>query len=1081
MKNYTLPNVAVAICLAYTFITILSVFAEKPESGLDCFVISAMNDPAEWEGSFAPQKFTEPDGRECLLFDFGDGGQGEWYLTTFADFNVDLDAYHVLSFDFRVEGGGANISTDVRKWPWFGGYLGLFYQVDDIYRPQEWVTETAGINAPENAWANTFSRDKPLFKLMINGSADAGKKLRVYIDNIRIVRYPVTVDCIDDLYLNFGEMEESPDGGIVYRYPLTLRGHSTKDSLVSLALDNSSLTHFQPDLTDSTLTVPAGGDASAVVTLTLPAAKRRELPSAYHERVQVTVTPDGRSDLAFKLNLQAAVPHKLSEHPTLFATRDQIKEAEKRQKRWGWAKNCAAWYVQRAEFAMNIPVELPEYGPREEEPGDRVCPKCKGDTELYKVLNPNSVFRYQCLSCGEMLSPKMHPLRDTTRWDYQDDGYRWHPTQPSDENPDPAHAITFNRAGNILDLAVAWHLTGKQDYLDKVAAVLEEYSRILPTYPFCRDFGSSRYCLFNAKGSFKVGNYFSQNGWLNRMACTLDLVWDSGAVSDEVKVSLLNELRSMAVNRIRMVNTGSHRINEALVAVSMLGGDANLLAYALDDPRMGARPTLRRTILPDGMNYMAGQYMEPVMMAWMPVLQTYRNAGFDLPSQFPGIRKYATSIQKWLDPNGISPSLGDARAAASLRLEDHMELCYAWYGDPESINGVQRRMFRQWQESKQFASWESLPRQGGNMVLERGAALFRCAENIPRGNPEPFKGSYNFPDYGLLVFNQGEGDRQLWAAIPYGRQLGHGHHDNLHLEWWALGQKVSQKQGSRSRHHAVHENTLLVDSKDQCKVPCELIEFVNEGPVQGAVLSSESLYPGTRVTRMIMLYDGLIFLLDTFESDAAHDYDMVYANAGTLHCSLPFKPLGRPLGEELSSQGFPTGYASFEDVQQATPPEVLQVVWDNLAEPDRRVRMTQLALHDQGTLLRVKAPLVVAEWGKITGDTEEAGYTRLARNANALADRSDFMGYKLIRRIHAPRAALLTVLEPYRGDTPRLSKMERLTFSLDGQTNNDGIVLRYESEGITHQVLMSIAEGVKTGGGWSTTNRFTAGAFGALR
>ena len=69
---------------------------------------------------------------------------------------------------------------------------------------------------------------------------------------------------------------------------------------------------------------------------------------------------------------------------------------------------------------------------------------------------------------------------------------------------------------------------------------------------------------------------------------------------EQVKQQLLRELRRMAINRIRMVNTGSHRINQAVVAVSMLADDANLLAYALDDPRMGARPTLRYSILPDG-------------------------------------------------------------------------------------------------------------------------------------------------------------------------------------------------------------------------------------------------------------------------------------------------------------------------------------------------------------------------------------------------------------------------------------------------------------------------------------------------
>ena len=1050
-------------------------------NGPDYVVLSSMDDPGEWAGPCAPQSVTDADGRKSLVFDFGDGGQGEWDLKTFPACEADFDSYHVLSFDFRVEGGGANISTNVRKWPWFGGYLALFYQVDDIYQPREWVTETAGIHAPENAWKGTFSKDEPCFKLSISGSADAGKRLRVYVDNIRIVRYPVTVDCIDDLYMHFGEREDQPGGGLTYRYPLTLRNHTATPCKVQLRLDATSLTHFQPAVPDEALTIPGSGQQTVLVTLTLDAAARDKLPPTTSERAVVTVVPDQDETLAYPVTLQAAVPHKLPGHPCLFANREQLDRAKDWQEKWGWARDCAAWYIKRADFAMATPVELPEYRPRAEQPGDLVCNTCEDKTDLYWFSREDSAFRYQCLTCGNMLSPKAHPLRGGSLWAFQDDGYWWHPKRPNPKNPEPAHAITFNRAGNLLDLAVAWHLTGKQAYLDRAAAVLAEYAHVLPTSPFLRDSGSSRYCFFNAKGSFKVGNYFSQNGWLHRMACTLDLLWDSGAVPQNVRTALLRELRSMAINRMRMVNTGSHRLNEALAAVSMLSGDANLLAYALDDPRMGARPTLHYSILPDGMNYMAGQYMVPVMAAWMPVLQTYRNAGLDLPGQIPGLRKYAIAIQKWLDPDGLSPSLGDAKAAASLGLKDHMELCYAWFGDPDSVNGVQRQMFKQWRDSKWRTPWESLPRQGGNVILARGAALFRCAENIPRGNPPPLRGSTNFPDYGLLVFNQGQGDRQLWAAIPYGKQLGHGHHDNLHLEWWALGQKISQKQGSRSRHHALHENTLLVDSKDQCKVPCQLVEFADAGPVQGAVLRSAALYPGTTLTRIVMLYDGLVFLLDTFVSETAHDYDMVYANAGTMHCDLPFTPRGQPLGTEQSDQGFPVGYASLQDVQQAVPPDMLQVVWDNLAEPDLRVRLAQLALGERGTLLRVKAPLVVCDWKKITGDTDAAGYTRLPRNAKAREDRSDFMGSKLIRRINAPRAALLTVLEPYHGDAPRLEKIERLPFSLNGAPSTTGIVLRYVSDGVTHQILMCPEAGAKSGGGWTTPARFTAGTFGALR
>ena len=73
------------------------------------------------------------------------------------------------------------------------------------------------------------------------------------------------------------------------------------------------------------------------------------------------------------------------------------------------------------------------------------------------------------------------------------------------------------------------------------------------------------------------------------------------------------------------------------------------------------------------------------------------------------------------------------------------------------------------------------------------------------------------------------------------------------------------------------------------------------------------------------------------------------------------------------------------------------------------------------------------------------------------------------------------MLEPYRRDEPRLSKIERLPFRLDGKPSTAGVVLRYVAEGVVHQALMCPRPGVKRGGGWTTTNRSAAGTFGVLR
>ena len=388
-----------------------------------------------------------------------------------------------------------------------------------------------------------------------------------------------------------------------------------------------------------------------------------------------------------------------------------------------------------------------------------------------------------------------------------------------------------------------------------------------------------------------------------------------------------------------------------------------------------------------------------------------------------------------------------------------------------------------WKDSKSKTPWESLPREGGNIVTAAGAALFYCAENIPRNDPPPLQTSHDFPDAGLLVFNQGEGDRRIWAAIPYGKQLGHGHHDNMHLEWWALGQKISVKQGHRGRHHAVHHNTLLVDGEDQMKVPCQVSDFVGKGPVQGAVITSKDMYSGTTLSRTVMLYDGLIFLFDTFSSDSEHDYDMVYANAGTAHSDLPFKTRG-PLGNEKDENSISANYALFEDVGTIHAPQPVQISWDNLKTPEIGVRLTQFSIGDTGELLRIKAPLVTVDWTRITGDLQDAGYVKESEGHSFMGpspDRNSVMGSKFIRRFHAKQAGLLTILEPFKGDKPRLLNIEMLPFTLDGKPCDQGAAMRYVSDGVTHQAIICPKPGVKEVGTATTSSAFAAGPYGFMR
>ena len=1031
IKSRKFVILAIAVCFN------LSLLGASPQSA----VISAMDNADEWQGPYPPKLITGPDGRKSLMFDLGKGGNRKWSLKNFAKSKIKMGDYDALKFDYRVEGGRFSLSTDVRQWPFYGGLLCLFYQIDATpNQPSKWTTEIA--LAPENAWPTTYSRKKSCFILKLGGTADPGKRLKVYIDNIRVVRYPFTVDCVNDIFLNLGKRKDLKDGSVVYTYPLIIRNRTDKALKVQLDLDTSKLKHFVPQIKTKYVAVPAKGKATAMVKMTLPGKVRKSLPPVYCELAVAHFRLPGQPETEYAVNLLPAAPHKIK-HPSLFATQKQLNRAKIRMKKWGWARSAANWYIKRAEFAMKLPDKLPEYIPRKEQPGDKICSKCKKQTSIRTIKAPRSVYRYQCEKCGRMLSPR-------AKFKHGIAGYWWHPQAkriPKKEKNTPVgHAVSFSRYGNVLDLAVAWRLTGKEKYLKKISKVLRSYIKVLPTYP-SRSAGIAQ-VMFDAKGGYKLGNYFSQCGWLNRMACTLDLIWDSGALSKTERTKLLNELKSMALTRLRTAMALQHRPNEATAAIALLSDDASLLAYLYNNPiNGGATQALQAFILNDGVPDMAGQYIQPPMSAWLNIIQLYANAGLPIIDNVPGLRKFGTAMQLWLDPKGWSPSMGDANPMGVHRVGWYFERSYGWFGNPQDIIPVQAKMYKAWKKDK---PWESMTREGGNFITAKGEGLFYGADNIPRGKVTKLTRSHNFPDYGLLIFNQGKGDKQLWAALPYGKQVGHGHHDNMHLEWWALGQKISIKQGMRLRHHAVHQNTLLVDGKDQLKVPCKISGFVGKGPVQGAVISSDNMYPGTTVKRTIMLYDGLIFLYDSFSSKIAHDYDMVYANAGTAHCNLPFKPYKGVLGTEKDENDNPANYALFKKIEVYKPKKMVQINWDNLKKPGVKVRLTQFSTGDNGKLFKLRAPLVTSGWIGITGNIRAAGYSReKLRWQGNRADRTSFMGTKFIRRIHGKTAGLLTILEPLKGKKKGISALKRLPLTLNGKATEKGIALSYKANGVS--------------------------------
>lgn len=1024
-------------------------------------VLSDMEDMSDWDG---PCEATDDasQGKSAMLVRMGKGGDFNIRFKDFEKKGIKLGDYDIIKFDYKMTGGRMTVDHVIRQWPFLGGFMLEYYPLKDTFvYPSEWTGKVVNLWEAENIRGG-FDREKQLFELRINAVADKDD-VRLYLDNVRFVKRLLSVECdVDDRFLDFGERIDKPDGSLRYRYDLKVQNRSAKQETVRLSFDAPRLKQFVLSTAPVERTVAGGTTDIFSVEINLTAAARKALKPLYQETCGVKFEIPGVPDSDYRLELMPAVPYKLPGHPCLAATSAQFKQAREWIKKWGWAKQCAENITKRADTAMGYDTNLPEAKPCAEESGDRVCPQCQEKTELYTKTDARSLNRFQCLTCGKMLSPKFRMAKSGPYMAH------WADYAPPANQPIGNNFASTAREGTIIDLGLAWQLTGDKKYAGKAAEFFRSCLKVVPDYPVV---SISAHPLLGAKGGSQVGYLFQEFDWCEAMMDTLDLIWDSGCLSDQERRDFLCKvMRPMLYNRLRLENYMVHRLSQSIGGYALLADDAPLAAFVVEG-HYGLREYLAAHMRSDGFCYMAAQYAEPVMSTVLPALRRYDNASLELYSD--SLRKFFTVWYEWTDPDGNTPDLGDSSWTNYRNGLSYFEQGYAKFHDPRMAIPLQENLHTKWQRTPGL-NWEDIAR----------SVLLYGAENIPRGKPDMSKPSRNYDDYGLLIFNQGEGDKRLWLALPYGKPMGHGHPDKLHFEWWGLGQKMSKKGGGCARgpsarwwKHPLMHNTLLVDQRSQQNVAGAVEYFQGEGQIQGALVVHDGMYPGTTIQRMVMLYDGLIFFFDRLESrEGKHTYDFVYRNAGRQQTQakvVPSGPLGNERNESTSYMGDFTGYAVLTDIRCGSLSSPLNVEWDVLkAGEDARVRLWQdSSPEDPAEIILASGPFDM-RWGELSAKPD-AVYTKEAPLPND--KKEQYRGSMMIVRRTGQAAAFFTFLEACRM-APRVTKVEPLKLMLDGRpvASRDGVAYRLTVGQTEHLVMMCPVSGVKEYGGIRTKAFFNA-------
>lgn len=553
----------------------------------------------------------------------------------------------------------------------------------------------------------------------------------------------------------------------------------------------------------------------------------------------------------------------LPEHPRLLFDQEGIEELKKRIASYNWAK--AQWdrVKSNADQALEKLVELPPRG------GNwwhwYACPEHGAGLRTGKKI-------------GEWQWEHICPVDNEV--------FRGDPTRPDrDYDGCVISGAHGGLARSVLDLGVAYQVTGNVSYAEKAGEILLAYANRYLSYP-----------LHTTRGEEKIGGgrigpqTLDESTWLIPICQGADLIWSE--LSEDDRDTIAQKMLLPAAKEVILPHRmGVHNIqcwkNSAVGLVGFLLGDEELINEAIHNPDRGYWKQMREGVLPDGIWWEgAWGYHFYTLSALWSLTEAARSCGIDLygeelKSLFDGPIRFAM-------PDLRLPAFNDSGEVALKGRASIYELAYARYGDPRYVSLIATSDRR------------------SDFALNFGVG------ELPPAPSAQCK-SVNYPNSGYAILAQGEGEQATWFCMKYGPHGGgHGHPDKLNFVLYSRGQIIAPDpgtarygvpiQGGWYRTTLAH-NTLVVDEDSQKRAEGKCLAFGSEDGVDYVVAEAGDIYDGVRFTRSAALVDDrLMVFVDQIRCDRERLLDIAYHNVGKWSM-LPegkvWTPPGKPGYEYL--------------------------------------------------------------------------------------------------------------------------------------------------------------------------------------
>lgn len=651
----------------------------------------------------------------------------------------------------------------------------------------------------------------------------------------------------------------------VYTYTLVLAERTGATQVLTVGVQTQTGYPFDVEVLTPHVTLPASGMAQALVRITVPAATIvPEAQLAAYPVACLVANEDGPVD---GVSLDAAVPLPSRSRPRLLVDVEDFARIATWTEAHGWAEQARTEILRAADewptvFEETFHLEgwqLPPEG---------------GQWSLWYIC-PDHGVQLQYEGPDRHVCPVDGRVYDG--WPYDQVIYAW---------------MHDDLADAALNLALAFRLTGEQEYAESAAKILLAYADAYLGYPY-----HDKHDLPSSTGGRVHAQTLNEAIWLISMAWAYDLVADTPALTAADGMHIEQELLREAVvtikrHRFETSNWQSWH-NAGIGAVGFALEDPAIIARAIQDPINGFEHQMEAGVSAEGFWHEGSwSYHFYALKAHRYLAEMAERAGLNLYAN-PALWRMFNAPLLFAQPDWILPPFNDSGSVSLVDTDILYESAYRRYGSPL------------------FAAVLNQRARGPD-------ALFWGAETVPDQRTLKQNSTF-FPDAGYAVLRVNEGDQPVYLALDYGPHGGgHGHFDKLGFVLHAQGVTMGVDPGTQSYAASTHEtwyrqtvahNTVVVDGEPQDEATGALHRFAALPGVALVAADAGDAYGANDLLRTLIVSTD--YVLDRFRVRAtdgqAHNLDWVYHNFGTLVTTLPLTPYA----------GFPSknGYQHLDNPQ----------------------------------------------------------------------------------------------------------------------------------------------------------------------